>query len=117
MARKHVHSFAFFDASTPITLTTSSPSMIVGQMDYGSIAFSWANSDLIATVALEAKRGKDDDWTELDLGTAPVITGASGEHELVLTQMPFTELRVTVNVTGGTTGEIAAVLTAKSEGA
>jgi len=86
-------------------------------MDYGSINFTWANSSITGTVALEAKRGKNDDWQELDLGTTPVITGASGSHEFVLTQMPFTELRITVTVTGGPSSEIDAVLTAKSEGA
>jgi hypothetical protein len=118
MARKNlIHSYALFSAESPVTTTSTSSSTNVEQLDYASIDFQWASSDLVATVEVQAKNGKNGDWRALDFGGTISVSGASGSHEILMTQMPFTDLRMTITVTGGSSGEVDAVITAKSEGA
>lgn len=116
MARKHSHSFNFFDTQT-VTATTESTVMSVGQMDYGSIALSWSASDLTATLEVQARNGKDETYRALDFGGSIAISGASGSHEIVMNQMPFTDIKLVLTVTGGTSGVIEAPFTSKSTGA
>ena len=118
MARKAFHSAAFFEAATPVTVTvTSSKTMNVITQDYASIDLQWASSDLTASVEIEAQNGEDAEFRALDFGGAIAITGASGSHEIVLTEMPFTSIRMKITVTGGSSGEVDAYVTSKSKGA
>lgn len=117
MARKHlIYSYQFFDGS-PVTVTAESNATVVAQLDYSSVYITWDTSDLVGTVEFLAKNGDNSDFYALDFGSAINITGASGSHQIVFSEMPFTDLKMRVNVTGGSSGNVSAVITAKSEGA
>lgn len=115
MARKHlIYSYPMIDGT--INTTTTSSSSSVDQLDKASIDLSWSASTLVATVTVEAKNGDNAEWRTLDFGSAITVSGASGAHEILLTEMPFTDLRLVLTVSAGS-GEVSAVLTSKSVGA
>lgn len=116
MARKNiVASFKLFDNQV-VVADSESPLTDVSQLDYASIELNWSASTLAANVEVQAKNGKNGQWRTLPLGSVPAISGASGSHEIILTEMPFTELRLALtSVTGS--GTVDAVITAKSKGA
>lgn len=115
MARKHlIYSFPMIDGT--INSTTTSPSSKVDQLDKASIDLKWSASTLVATATVEAKNGDQADWRALDFGSAITVSGASGAHEILLVEMPFTDLRLVLTVSAGS-GDLSAVLTSKSVGA
>jgi hypothetical protein len=116
LARKNlIYSYPFFSAAT-ISSTQTSASSKVDQLDYASISIVWAASTLAATVSVEVKNGDNDSWHALDFSSAITISGASGAHQLVLSELPFTDLRLKITVSSGS-GTVDAVITAKSKGA
>jgi hypothetical protein len=86
-------------------------------LDQASIDLSWSASDLVAVLTVEVKNGEHGDYRTVDFGSPIDITGASGSHEIIFLAMPFTNLRVVLTVTSGTSGDVNAVLTAKAVGA
>lgn len=116
MARKHlIYSYQLFDAQS-VSSDSTSNSTTVAQLDQASIDLNWSASTLAATVEVQVKNGDNADWRALDFGSPISISGASGAHEIVFNQMPFTDLRLFVDVTSGS-GTVDAVITAKTVGA
>jgi hypothetical protein len=116
VARKNViYSYKFFDNQVVSSDATSEHSE-VSQLDQASIALTWATSTLVAAAEIQVRNGEKDSWRALDFGSAISISGASGAHEIILLAMPFTDLRVFLDVTSGS-GTVNAVITAKSVGA
>jgi hypothetical protein len=95
----------------------TSDAVNVAQTDILSCHFQWRSSSLVAEIIVQARNGNDDidDWRELDFGTAINISGTSGEHEIILQSMAFTEIRIFVDVASGS-GEIGATVTTKAIG-
>ena len=96
----------------------TSDSINVAQTDILSFHFQWRDSTLDAEIIVQARNGDDDidDWRDLDFGSSILIAGTSGEHEILLSEMAFTEVRIVVQVTSGD-GEIGATATTKAMGA
>lgn len=116
MPAKNFHSFNFFNSET-VTTSTESREMNVDRLDYGSIALVWSASDLTATLEVQARNGKNEAYRAVDFGSAIAISGASGSHEIIMSQMPFSDIKLVLTVTGGTSGVIDAPFTSKSNGA
>ena len=117
MARKTlIYSYQFFNNSI-LSTTTSSAQTDASMLDKASIDLRWSASTLVATVTVEAKNGDNaEGFRALDFGAPLLISGASGAHDLILTELPFTYLRLTVTVTSGS-GTVDAVITSKAIGA
>lgn len=89
----------------------------VSQTDDLSFHFQWRSSTLTATLFVQARNGTSgqDDWRNLDFGSSITISGASGEHEILLSEMPFTNVRLFIDVASGS-GQVGATFTSKSFG-
>lgn len=100
-----------------ISIDTYSDPLNVADTNEASFHLEWQSSTLIATVYVQARNGgaAKDDWRNLDFGSAISISGAAGEHEVVLLQMPFTDLRIFVDVASGS-GQVGCSFTAKAVG-
>jgi hypothetical protein len=117
MARKTlIYSYQFFNNSV-LSATTSSAQTDVSMLDKASIDLRWSASTLVATVTVEAQNGDNaEGFRALDFGSPILISGASGQHDIILTELPFTYLRLTITRTSGS-GTIDAVITSKAVGA
>lgn len=116
MARKHVlKSFKMLDAADLSTNLTSL-STNVQNLDVASILINWTGSSPSGTLTVEAKNGEDEGWYALDFGSTISVSGNSGNHRIVFTELPFSNIRVSYASASGT-GSINAVLTAKTVGA
>lgn len=115
MARKHVLSTKMFDEEV-VSSNANSKVINVGQTDLAAIDLAWSASTLVATVTLEARTEKNGVWRAVDIGGTPSISGSSGDHQIVLNEMPFLELRLAVAFTSGS-GTLDASITTKSKGA
>ena len=116
MARKHVvYAFDMFDA---VSLGASATSSIVevSQLDYASIYVSWTGSSTVGDLEVQAANGEDGTYHALDFGSTISISGASGSHNIILSEMPFTHIKLVYTRSSGT-GSITATLTAKSASA
>lgn len=114
MARKHViYDFQPFVAVSATTSQTSVETN-VSQLDELSVhlKFSASNS---GTFTVEARNGKDSDWYELDFG-APLSITAESEVQILLRELPFTDVRFKWAPSAGS-GTLSARLTAKTLGA
>lgn len=90
----------------------------VSSADKISIHFQWKASTLSAEIIVQVRNGDEDidDWRELDFGTAINISSASGEHDILITEVAFTDLRIFVDRASGS-GDIGATITTKAVGA
>lgn len=117
MGRKHVvHSHEMFDA---VDISTSQTSSItnVEQLDQATIHINWTGTAPVGEITVEARNGSSDSWYELDFGAAAItVSGASGDHQILFSQMPFTDIRLQYTATSGT-GSLTARLTMKTVGA
>ena len=116
MARKHVvYGYKAFDAVN-IATSQSSLEIEVGQSDYGSIYLSWTGSSPVGVIEVQAKNGEKGTYRALDFGSTISISGNSGNHDIILNEMPFTHLMLVYTSTSGT-GSMNAQVTLKSVGA
>jgi hypothetical protein len=99
-----------------VSSTINSVETNVQQLDQASIDFRWSASSLVATLKVQVKNGKNANWRDVDFGSPINISGSSGSHEVIFLAMPFTDLRLRVEVTSGS-GTLDAVITAKTVGA
>lgn len=84
-----------------------SPSKLAIQLFQGVI--------MQGTLAVQAKNAETGTWFDLDFGSPIVISGASGDHLLILNELPHNTIRLQCDVTSGS-GSINAVLVAKQVG-
>lgn len=116
MSRKNVISKAFVNAQAVSTDYTSEI-INVKQTDKSSIHITWSGgSSPNIDVYLQVRNGEADSWRNIDFGSVPNISGASGEHELVLNEMPFSDFRLFLDRASGS-ATVSANFTAKSLGA
>lgn len=115
MARKHVISKKFVD-SEAVSADFTSDVLNVAQTDSGSIHLTWSGgSTPDIDVYLQVRNGSDDSWHSLEFSSVPNISGASGEHKLILAQMPFTDMRLFLDRASGS-ATVSASFTFKSAG-
>jgi hypothetical protein len=116
LARKNVvYGWKAFDAVSLASSQTSAETEVGGE-DYGSIYLFWTGSSPVGTITIEAKNGGGGTYRALDFGSAISISGASGNHEIILNEMPFTHLRIVYTRSSGS-GSLTANVTFKSKGA
>lgn len=116
MSKKVLYSFPMFDAVS-LSATKSSDVVNVQNLDNASIHIMWASgSSPVGDITVEVRNGEADDWRTLDFGSAISISGTSGEHEIVMYVMPFTDVRLKYTRTSGD-ATLSARITAKTVGA
>ncbi len=115
MRKNVVKGFQPFQA-TSLAANATSPEVNVINLDKASIYVDWAGTSPVGTLAVEAKNREDGDWFALDFGSPISISGNSGNHLIVLNELPFLAIRL-VYTAGSGTGTIDAVIAAKTVGA
>ncbi len=100
-----------------VAVDYTSSTINVAQTDNLSIHIEWSASTLVADVYVQVRNGNEDidNWRNLDFGTAITISGTSGEHEINILQMPFTDLRLFIDRASGS-GQVGATFSAKALG-
>lgn len=129
MSRKHVISKRFIGSDDPsdveqgggftsISSDYTSEVLNLAQTDKASFHLQWENSTLVATVLVQVRNGNDetDNWRTIDITPSIDISGASGEHEIILIELPFTSLRFFIDVASGS-GDVGCSFSSKSVGA
>lgn len=123
MSRKNViKSFKLLDSVDISTNQTQATPTSVINMDKASIRVNWTGTSPVGELFVEARNTAEDadkapagDWFALDFGTAITISGNSGEHLIILNELPHNEIRLRYASTSGT-GTLTAVITAKQVG-
>jgi len=116
MGRKHViYGFKPFNAAD-ISSSQTSEEVFADQADYGSIYLFWTGTSVNGTLEVQAKNGKEGTYRALDFGSTISLSGSSGNHEIILNELPFTHIKLVYTRVGGT-GSLTANLTFKSSGA
>ena len=116
MGRKNVvKSYKMFDQEDISTSATSSITSVINQ-DKASISVSWSGTSPVGTLTVEARNGKDESFYTLEFGAPIPISGNTGDHQLILSEMPFTDIRIQYTSTSGT-GTMDAIITSKTVGA
>lgn len=90
-------------------------------VDKASIVLEWTGTAPVGEVTVEGRNFQNSangpiasPWVTLDFDTI-TISGASGSHQLLFVELPFTEIRLQYARTSGS-GSLTAVLTAKQVG-
>lgn len=114
MRKNVVKSFKMIDAGAMSADITSAATNVIN-LDQASIHLRWNGTSPSGSVVVEARNGEKDPWYALDMGGTISISGASGDHQIVFAEMPFTDIRLRyVRVSG--TGSLDATLSAKQVG-
>ena len=103
--------FQVYTAADIATSPTSVESDLTN-LDYAHYDIFWTGVAPVGTITVEYLRDGAEDWETLDLGATVSISGATGSHRILLTQLPFKKLRLKTTYTSGA-GTINAYLTAK----
>lgn len=115
MSRKNVvQSFKMLNAINMASPSTSDATSVIN-LDVASIHVVWSAAVGASTITVQARNGKTDSWYALDFGSAIATSGASGDHQITLLEMPFTDIRILT--TAATSGSLTATISAKTTGA
>jgi len=125
VGRKNVvRSYKMFDAVT-ISTTQSSTATNVLNLDNASIQVIWSGGGTpVGTLTVEATNIDPDlpsfdsttDYVTLTLSGTISVSGNSGNHSIILEEMPFYAIRLTYTSTSGT-ATMSAYLSSKTIGA
>ena len=116
MARKSVlRSYKMLDAADLSGNLTSNVTNVLN-LDKASISIQWTGTSPVGTIEVMARNGEEDVWQALDFGSTISVSGNTGDHRIVLNELPFTDIRVDYTSSSGT-GTIDAIITAKTQGA
>lgn len=116
MGRKNVvKQFKMFDEADISTDQTSTTTNVIN-LDQASIHLSWTGTSPDGEIFVDVRNGEDDSWYALSFSTQILISGNSGDHQILFTEMPFTDIRLRYVSTSGT-GNLTASLTMKTVGA
>jgi len=119
-----VRSYKMFDAVT-ISTTQSSTATNVLNLDNASIQVIWSGGGTpVGTLTVEATNVDPDlpsfdstaDYVTLTLSGTIAVSGNSGNHSIILEEMPFYAIRLTYTSTSGT-ATMSAYLSSKTIGA
>lgn len=121
MARKNViQAFKMIEDGDMSSNITSSVTN-VENLDKAAILVEWTSSSINGVITVEARHQKKETaaqatWYELDFGAAITVTTDNSSHQIVLNELPFTDIRVVYTATSGT-GTLNATITSKTVGA
>jgi len=120
MSRKHVIKINLFDGvSADMSGNLTSKVIKVSELDSLSIHATWAAGPA-GEFRVESRNYNEgplaDDWSVLSTGTAWTFLAADAEATIVLTSLPFIELRFQYIRTSGT-GTLTAFVAGKTLGA
>lgn len=114
--RKHVvKSFKMFDQAN-ISGNATSEITNVMNLDKASIHLEWSSASIDGEILVEARNGVDDSWYVLDFNTTLAVNTDNSFMQIVLNELPFTDIRLRYVSTAGS-GTIDATLTMKTTGA
>lgn len=99
------------DMSAPFVSTVVN----VINLDKASLHVHWDGAAPDGEIVVDARNGEHDTWYTLDFGTM-LISGNTGDHQLVFNELPFTDIRLQYGFNSGT-GTMTARLSAKVTGA
>lgn len=102
------------DAVDMSSSQTSDATSVIN-LDVASIHVAWSAASGASTITVEARNGENDSWYALDFGSVIATSGASGDHQITLLEMPFTDIRILT--TAATSGSLTATISAKTTGA
>lgn len=123
MSRKNViKSYKLLNSVDISTNQTQATPTSVINMDKASIRVNWSGTSPVGELFVEVRNTAEDaalapvgDWFALDFGSPITISGNSGEHLIIFTELPHNEMRLVYEATSGT-GTLTATLTAKQVG-
>lgn len=94
------------------------PSSSVSQFDTLSYTFTWSGGQLTnGTIGIQYSLDGFI-WHDLDFATIILLSAASGDHQLLITETPFSFARpVYTRTNGSATGTLKVELSANSKGA
>lgn len=114
MRKNVIKGFSMMD-EVDISANATSSTVNVLNLDKASIYIDWAGSSPVGELTVEAKNGENSPWYALDFGVTIDVTGNTGDHLIILNEMPFEQLRIQYASTSGS-GTISAYITAKQVG-
>jgi len=115
LARKNVlKSFKMIDAGDLSGNITSDITSVIN-LDKASIVLAWSGTAPSGTIEIQARNGENEAFRALDVGATITVSGNSGDHRIILTETPFTDIRLVYTATSGS-GSLDAVITAKQVG-
>jgi hypothetical protein len=97
-----------------LTITSSIVNVI--NLDTASIHVYWNGTSPVGVITVEARNGESNSWYNLDFGSTISVSGNSGNHQIVFTEMPFTDIRLVYTRSSGS-GTLNAIITMKTTGA
>lgn len=116
MARKNLVPTYELQNFSDLSDNATSNSFNVQNLDNLSIHLLFSGTPT-GTVVVQARNGSDDGWYNLTLGGGAIsLVGAPGSHQILLTYLPFTDIRLIYSRSSGT-GTMEARITAKTVGA
>ena len=121
MRKNVIKSFAMLDSISMAANATSSIVNVIN-LDKASIFIDWSGTSPVGTITVEARNKpvdlnnvEDGLWYALDFGTPISVAGNTGDHLIVLNELPFDSIRIQYAATSGS-GTIDALITAKQVG-
>jgi hypothetical protein len=98
------------DLSAPLT------SIVVNviNMDKASIHVAWVDLVGTSTMTVQVRNGEDDSWYDLDMSSVITLSGSGGNHQLLFTELPFTDIRL--QTTAATSGTVNCSISMKQVG-
>lgn len=116
MGRKNVvKQFLMFDGADLSGNLTSDPTNVIN-LDIASIHIRWDGASPDGEIFVDVRNGEDDEWYTLSFSTTILVSGNTGDHQILFTEMPFTDIRLRYVANSGS-GDLFASLTMKTTGA
>lgn len=115
MGRKHQIQKPIFD-SADMSGNLQSAVLRTKEVDRGALFVYWTATAPVGTLEVKARLDDNSDFITLDLGATIDVSGASGNHQIILLETPFLEIRLDYTFTSGT-GTLDAYALIGSKGA
>lgn len=119
MSRKtQIQPFLVIEGGDMSLASIASKSTHVKQTDVVELIASWSgaqatNGDLLIEASLDGEN-----WYALDFGVTISLDGVSGNHQMIIQQVSFSDIRTTYNRTNGSaSGDLSLQLFATTKGA
>lgn len=112
MARKNVTTHVMLE-SKDMSSSIQSAATNVSYLDVATIRLNWTSADAVGTVKVQAKQANkpnqpetSSDWFDVEGLSAISIDmtapSPDSSHQIIFTQLPFTDIRVVYTPTSGT---------------
>lgn len=126
MGRKNTTTHIMTEAQD-MSASFESDSTNVTNLDVATIRLGWTSADAVGTIKVQAKQAANpnspeqvSDWFDIEsLSSIPInmtVPSPQTEHQIVFTQLPFTDIRLVYTPTSGTGTMDNIKITAKQVG-